>query len=143
MKTRALVVWTAHGIVAVAFAAAGVLKLRNPASFAGDIGHYRLVSSWLAGLAAVYLPWLELTLAAALLAPRTRGVARWLSVALLVAFCAALASTMVRGIDIRCGCFGSASDTGAAGALARNGALLACLLAGAWAEQRSNRADPA
>ena len=132
MKARPIASWVAHGLVAAAFATAGALKLFDPARFADDIGHYRLISPWLAGLVAVYLPWLELTLAAALLAPRWRGAARWLSGALLVFFCAALVSTMARGIDIRCGCFGAATTTGAAGALARNGALLACLLAGAW-----------
>jgi len=132
MKPRAIAAWAAHGLVAAAFAAAGFLKLLDPARFADDIGHYRLVSPWLAGLATVYLPWLELALAAALLAPSWRGVARWLAGALLLGFCAALASTLVRGIDIRCGCFGAATTTGAAGALARNLVLLGCLGAGAW-----------
>ena len=135
MKTGVIVSWAAHGIVAAAFAAAGGFKLLDPARFADDVGHYRLVTPWAAGLAAVYLPWLEITLAAALVAPSTRAAARWLAGGLLLGFCVALTSTLVRGIDLRCGCFGAASATGAAAALIRNAALLACLLAGAWAER--------
>lgn len=133
MKTRVVLMWAAHGVVAAALATAGGLKALDPAAFAEDIGRYRLVSPFVAGLTGVYLPWLEIALAAGLLAPRARVAARWLAAGLLVAFCAALASTVARGIDVRCGCFGAAAATGAGWALARNAGLLACLGVGAWA----------
>ncbi len=132
-RARIVATWAAHGVVAGVFAAAAGFKLVDPAKFATDIGHYRLVPPVVAGAAAVYLPWLELALAAALLAPRWRRAARWVAGAVLVGFCAALASTLWRGIDVRCGCFGEGSATGPGWALARNAALLGCLALGAWA----------
>ena len=136
MNARTILVWASHGVVAAALATAGALKALDPAAFAGDIGHYRIVSPFVAGVVAVYLPWLEIALAAGLLTPRARASARWLAAALLVGFCAALVSTITRGIDVRCGCFGAAAATGAGWALARNAVLLACLGVGAWAERR-------
>jgi hypothetical protein len=124
-------------VVAVVFAVAGALKLADPAAFATDIGHYRLVPPLVAAALAVYLPWLELGLAAALYAPRFREPARWLLFALTLAFSAGLASTLLRGIDISCGCFGGAGGVVPAGwALARNGVLCGLLI---WAKDRSLR----
>lgn len=124
--------WGAHGIVAALFALSGALKLGDPARFATDIGHYRLVSVPVAAAMAVYLPWLEIVLAVALLTPRWRCPARGVAALLLLVFSAALASAAWRGIDLRCGCFGEASATGVAGALARNAVLLALLGIGWW-----------
>jgi hypothetical protein len=138
-RRLARVAWCLHALVAAAFAVAGALKLGDLARFATDIGHYRLVSPLMAGLAAAYLPWLELTLAAGLLAARTRPAARWLAAALLGVFCLALASVLARGIDLRCGCFGAAAETGAGGALARNLVLIAVLLVAARLEKRATR----
>ena len=125
-----------QGLVAATFIVAGALKLADPAAFVTDIGNYRLVSPFVAGLAAVYLPWFELTLAVGLFVPATRRAARWLAAGLLLGFCVALVSTLARGIDLNCGCFGEAAGTGAAAALARNVVLLACLAGGAWLERR-------
>lgn len=116
-------------IAAATWAIASVFKLADPAGFTRDIENYRIVSGIWAGSAAVYLPWLELALAAGLLVPRARNAARWLSVALLVLFCAALFVALARGLDIRCGCFGAAGASGSIGwALARNAAIGAALL---------------
>lgn len=116
-------------LVAATWAVAGGLKLSDPAGFTRDIENYRLVSGVWAGAAAVYLPWLELALAAGLLVPRAREAARVLSVGLLVVFCAALAGALARGLDIRCGCFGGAGAGVTIGwALVRNAVLATALL---------------
>lgn len=122
--------WLVDGLVAALFALSGALKLGDPARFATDIGHYRLVSAPVAAAMAVYLPWLEIVLAVALLTPRWRCPSRGVAAMLLFIFSAALASAAWRGIDLRCGCFGEATATGVAGALARNAVLLALLFAG-------------
>ena len=129
-KAKTIAAVAAHGVVAAAFALAGGLKLADPSRFAADIGNYRLVSASVAAAASVYLPWLEIALALALLAPRWRCPARAISALLLLGFCVALASAAWRGINLNCGCFGSATATGVAGALVRNAVLLALLVAG-------------
>lgn len=120
----------ARALVSALWLAAGVFKLADPAAFARDIGHYRLIPDLGSAAAAVYLPWLEIVLGVALWLPRFREVARGLSLVLLGVFGVALAAALVRGLDIRCGCFGEGGpDSSAALALARN-AVLALLLWG-------------
>lgn len=124
-------------VVAAVFAAAGLLKLADPAAFATDIGHYRIVPPPVAAALAVYLPWLELLLAAALLWPRFQPPARLLLLVLTGAFSAALLSALLRGIDLSCGCFGGTGAGMSAGwALARNAILFGLLL---WAKDRPLR----
>ena len=120
----------ARALVSVLWLAAGAFKLADPAAFARDIEHYRLLPALGSAALAVYLPWLELVLGVALWLPRFREAARGLSLALLGVFGVVLAAALVRGLDIRCGCFGaSGPDSSAAWALARN-AVLALLLWG-------------
>lgn len=127
-------IWSAHGLdwsVAGVLGAAGALKLADPARFATDIAAFRLVSGWVAGGLAVYLPWLELAVATGLLWVKTRAAARMLSLGLLAVFSLALVSVWVRGIDVRCGCFGDAPTGSVVAALARNAGLVLALLAAA------------
>jgi hypothetical protein len=126
--------WLARGCersVAGVLGVAGGLKLADPARFATDIAAFRLAAGWLAGGLAVYLPWLELTVAAGLLWGKTRLAAWLLALGLLAGFSLALASAWARGIDLRCGCFGSAPTGSLAAGLARNAGLLLALLAAA------------
>ena len=120
----------ACGFVALVWLVAGVVKLIDPASFARDIGHYRLVPAVVAVALSVYLPWLEIALGVGLCLPRTHNAARWLSFALLGVFCGALVSALVRGLDVRCGCFGLETGEGDQAlwfALARDLLMIAAL----------------
>lgn len=106
-----LAAWIGRLLLAGTFGYAAVLKLADPSAFATDIGHYRLLPYPLTLAAGVYLPWLELACAAAILFRwRERG-ALALLLMLCVLFSLALASAWWRGLDITCGCFG---HTGAA-----------------------------
>jgi uncharacterized membrane protein YphA (DoxX/SURF4 family) len=116
----AVAAWLLAGM----FALAGALKLADPAAFAGDIGNYRLVGTRVAAGLALWLPWLELTVAAALLWPRWRREGAVVAAGLLVVFCAALGSVLWRGIDLECGCFGRENPATPAWALARNAGML-------------------
>ncbi len=106
------------------FAYAAMIKLADPAVFATDIGHYRLLPYPLTLAAAVYLPWLELVCAVAILFRwRERGALR-LVLMLCSLFTIALASVWWRGLDISCGCFGHGDgSTMLPLALARSGTL--------------------
>ncbi|HKB56676.1 MAG TPA: MauE/DoxX family redox-associated membrane protein [Lacunisphaera sp.] len=89
------------------FAYAAASKLLDPSAFATDIGHYRLLPYPLTILLAVYLPWLELLCAAAVLIRRLERGALVLLLGLCTLFSVALASAWWRGLDINCGCFGA------------------------------------
>jgi hypothetical protein len=110
MKRRA-VAWAMCVILAGVFALAAVPKLIDPSGFANDLLNYRVLPDALVGLFALFMPALELVIAAALLWPRYQRGAALLSTLLLVSFAAAMAQARIRGIDLSCGCFGAAFES--------------------------------
>ena len=88
------------------FVAAGALKAWDPAGFAADIFHYRLVPWSVAVGLSLYLPWLEVIAGGALLLGRGRRAGLWVVSALMAVFAGAALWAAVRGLDIGCGCFG-------------------------------------
>ena len=91
------------------FIYAGVLKVGDPATFAKDISNFHIVP-WPMGMAlAFFLPWLEMICGAALFFGRFRLGAVGILTALTGVFIAATVAARLRGIDVNCGCFGSAS----------------------------------
>lgn len=106
-----IVTWAFCVILAVVFVVAAVPKLIDPGSFANDLLNYRLLPENLVGLFALFVPALELAIAAALLWPRYQRGAALLSLVLLVGFAAAMAQARIRGIDLSCGCFGAAFES--------------------------------
>jgi len=88
--------------------AAALGKIGDPTAFSAQIHHYRLVPVGAENLLAVLLPWVELLAGLALvLGPHARSGA-WLSVAMLAVFTLAVGTAVARGLDIECGCFGTA-----------------------------------
>lgn len=114
-------------LLAAVFLAACVPKILHPHDFALAIYRYQLAPSSVINLAAIYLPWLELTAALALLFPRWRIAAAWLVVAMLLLFIVAVSINLYRGLDIACGCFTLQADAHKMGwwNVARNVGLLA------------------
>ncbi|MDQ3033938.1 MAG: DoxX family membrane protein, partial [Myxococcota bacterium] len=115
--------------IAGVFVAAALPKLMDPASFARDIDNYHLLPDALIGPMAVALPMIELVVAAALLSGVHAAGAALVAMGMLIVFAFGMAQAMSRGIDLDCGCFGSATETRVSGAtIARNVVLaLACV----------------
>jgi len=93
------------GVAAILIWAA-VAKLGDPKAFAQDIANYRLLPAGLVPLSAAALPGIELVVGSALAIgvwTRAAGIA---ATALLALFTVAIASALLRDIDIDCGCFG-------------------------------------
>jgi putative oxidoreductase len=92
------------------FLYAGFVKIADPAAFAGEIAAYRLLPYFGNYLSAAVLPWLEVICGVLLIVGyRTRAAAAVILL-LTTLFMAALASTIVRGLDIDCGCFRHGGD---------------------------------
>lgn len=113
-------------IVLVAlFVFAGATKAYDPGAFAIEIQRYQIVPWMMGALISVYLPWLEMLAGALLLLKRFERGALLVITLLLLVFTVALASAMLRGLSIDCGCFGKAfSATGTTFPLVRNLVLL-------------------
>jgi putative oxidoreductase len=106
------------------FVAAGALKIADPARFATDLDHFRILPYAATLPVALFFPWLEVWSGLALIAGPARRGALVVLTLLCVIFTAAIASALVRKLDITCGCFGSAFSAGLAVSLARS--LLLC-----------------
>ena len=92
--------------LAAIFAYAGIDKISEPQQFADNIAGFAMLPAALINLLALTLPIFEIACALLLLLPLTRRVAS-LAVALIcVMFFTALASALLRGLTLDCGCFG-------------------------------------
>jgi uncharacterized membrane protein YphA (DoxX/SURF4 family) len=88
--------------------AAALGKIGDPGAFSTQIHHYRLVPVGAENLLSVLLPWVELLAGLSLvLGPHARSGA-WLSAAMMAVFTLAVSTAVARGLDIECGCFGTA-----------------------------------
>ena len=95
-------------VVGAVFVYAGLLKLRDPLQFATDINNYQLIP-WSVGVRlAFYLPWLEVLCGLALIFHRLFAGALAITTALLGIFIGATVWARLHGIDLACGCLGSA-----------------------------------
>jgi putative oxidoreductase len=94
-----------------AFVGAGVIKIADPAQFAGVVDNYHLLPRAFLNPVAILLPWLEMVAGLSVLVGFwTRAGALLLSV-LTIVFFLAISSALVRGLNIECGCFGTVSGS--------------------------------
>ena len=93
-------------VLGALFIWAAVTKLPDMAAFAQDVANYRVVPAALVPILAAAVVGIELLAGIALvIGVMDRPAAAVLAV-LLAAFTALLAQALLRGIDLRCGCFG-------------------------------------
>lgn len=125
-----------RALLSAVFLSAGITKALDPAAFALAIERYRLLPWPICAALALYLPWLEMLAALGVWWRSSRVGAYLLLAGLSVLFFGALASALLRGLDISCGCFGEAHETPLTWALFRTGLLvfvaLVCLRKEAW-----------
>lgn len=96
-------------IVGGVFIWAAVTKIADPLTFAQNIKNYQVVGQTLSFLTAIILPYVELVAGLFLIIgifPRSSAL---LISSLLLFFIILVVVTMLRGIDVDCGCFGTFS----------------------------------
>lgn len=132
MNARRILSSLCAAAVGAVFILAALPKLQDPATFALAVYRYHLFPAALVNLAALVVPWTELLAGAALVAGRgtLRRAAALVAAAMLLVFTIAIAISLLRGLDIACGCFSLSPAAAAAGwkNLARNGLLFAAAL---------------
>ncbi len=92
--------------VAAIFIYAGIDKIRDPLSFADSIAAFAILPAVFINLMALGLPPFEVACGVLLLAPRTRRFGALAVAGISVMFFTALASALLRGLTLDCGCFG-------------------------------------
>lgn len=88
------------------FVWSGILKIREPLEFAQNVANYRIFPAEISFLAGIVLPWVELICGVLLIIGLFRNAGALILVGLLCAFLVLIVTTMIRGIDVDCGCFG-------------------------------------
>lgn len=107
---------------------AAAAKLPDMAAFAEDVANYRLVPPALAPAAAAIVVGVEAVAGALLAIGRMERAAAAVAAALLALFTGAVTQALVRGIDLRCGCFGG-EESASGLTVARDVLLLAVAVA--------------
>lgn len=90
-----------------AFVFAGALKVADPAAFVAAVENYHLLPRVVVHLVAILLPWVEIVAGTAVLTGIWIRAAASLLSAMTLMFAMVIVSALVRGLDIRCGCFGT------------------------------------
>jgi hypothetical protein len=121
-----LLEWICCLLLAAVFIAAAFPKIIEPGLFALAVHQYGILPDVLVNPVAIFLPWLEISCAAALaVLPAARRGALLLVAGMLVGFTLALSWTVLRGEPVPCGCFGGGENSPSAwSAIARNIGLL-------------------
>ena len=110
--------------IAVLFLISGFSKFLDPGAFAKQINLFDLYP-WNAKPLAFYIIWLEIVLGLGLLVKPFKRPAMGLSIYLLIFFTGVLSITLIRGIDLNCGCFGAGKEQNISWLdIARNVALI-------------------
>ncbi|MFZ4765945.1 MAG: MauE/DoxX family redox-associated membrane protein [Roseimicrobium sp.] len=112
-------------IFGAVFVWSGWLKVQDPALFLVNIRSFRMLPDPFAAWLALTLPWLEIFAGLAVLTGWLRRGGVLLLNAALVVFAIALLTAWARGLNIECGCFGSAKSATILEALVRDAVLLA------------------
>jgi len=102
-----------HGariLLGLVFLYASFDKILHPAAFAKIVYNYRILPDELINLTAIFLPLLELTIGFLLIFGVLMPGSVFIGNLLLIIFFAAIIYNKVRGLDISCGCFSTASD---------------------------------
>lgn len=89
---------------------AGLLKIFDPLGFAEDIANFRVFPQWISFFLALILPWIEVISGVFLILGLFRHASTLILSLLLAAFLVLIVVSIMRGIDIDCGCFGSFSQ---------------------------------
>ena len=128
--------WLFRCVLGCIFLTAGVMKIADPARFAEDIAHFRIIPLIPSLALALYLPWLELVIGGALLTGYAKQGASLVSAFLMSTFAVAVFSAWLRGLNISCGCFGSHESSSLGPVLIRDFALSATALTHAFLERK-------
>ncbi len=111
MRIADVVVLVLRVGIGLLFVAAGIAKIGHATEFAAQIAGFRLLPQPVIAPMALVLPFLEVMLGAYLAIGLFTRVSAWTAALLLALFDTAIASAVVRGMTVSCGCFGPNDTT--------------------------------
>jgi uncharacterized membrane protein YphA (DoxX/SURF4 family) len=94
-------------VLGFVFIFAAISKAAEPEAFAKAIYNYKLLPLFLINILAITLPWIELSAGLLLVFGVSVKENSAILSGMLLVFIIAIAISLVRGLDIDCGCFGT------------------------------------
>ena len=97
-----------RAILAFVFIYAAILKIAEPGDFSQAIANYKILPDISINILGIILPWIEISAGILLLfgvAVKENGV---IISGMLIVFIIAIGISLARGLNIDCGCFGTA-----------------------------------
>lgn len=88
---------------------AGIIKITNPLGFAQDIANYQVLPQSLSFFLALFLPWIEVICGVFIITGLFLRSSSFFLSCILAGFLVLIIVTLIRGLDVECGCFGSLS----------------------------------
>jgi uncharacterized membrane protein YphA (DoxX/SURF4 family) len=110
-KVVSVLVLVLRLVLGTIFIVAGASKIGHAIEFTQQIAAFRLLPQPAIAPLAIGLPFLEVLLGGYLVLGLFTRISAWVAVALLLAFDGAIASAVVRGLTLSCGCFGPNDKT--------------------------------
>jgi uncharacterized membrane protein YphA (DoxX/SURF4 family) len=93
------------------FIYAAVFKATDPAGFSQSIANYKLLPDFTVNMLSIVLPWIELSAGLFLIFGLSVKENSVIVSSLLIIFIIAIGISLIRGLDISCGCFGTQDGT--------------------------------
>lgn len=118
-------------VLGALFLWAAATKVPDMAAFAEDVANYRMLPAGLVSWVAPAVVGVEIVAGLALVAGVGSRAAAWTIGGLLGVFIVGLSQALLRGIDLRCGCFGG-TEAATWGTVGRDGLMLAAAAVVIW-----------
>lgn len=116
---------TSRVVIGFIFLYAGMEKIADAEGFARAVNNYKLLPFPLINIFALVLPWIEVVSGLLLILGIKTKENAFILTLLLSVFVAVIVISLLRGLNIDCGCFGTASGTKiGAGKLLENSLLI-------------------
>jgi len=98
-------------VLSFVFIYSGYIKIIDASGFSDSISNYKLLPDFSINFLAITLPWIELIPGLLLLFGISIKENAFLINFLLLIFIIAVAISLIKGLDIDCGCFGTSGGT--------------------------------
>lgn len=99
-------------VLGFVFIYAGAEKISNPAEFSQSIYNYKLIPVFFVNIMAITFPWIELASGLLLIFGISIKENSTIISSMLLIFIVAIGISLIRGLDIDCGCFGKGNPVG-------------------------------
>lgn len=108
--TNKYLIWTAQAFIGFVFIYSGLEKITDPATFSDAIANYKLIPNFAINFFAVAVPWIELVVGLLLIFNFYVKENAVIYSSLMLVFTLMILISVMRGLDISCGCFGTTDN---------------------------------